>query len=95
MNLEEKARELGRFIGQSTEYQAVKRATDALYNDRDASTLLRQMEQLQRDAQQMIERGEQPTRVPAHWHPCLPARASTTCRCACVTSNARFPASPS
>ena len=61
MNLEEKARDLGRFIGQSNEYQAVKRATDALYNDRDASTLLRQMEQLQSDAQRMIERGEQPT----------------------------------
>ena len=58
--LEEKARELGRLIGQSAEYQAVKRASEALNGDREASTLLRQMEQLQLEAQRLIERGEQP-----------------------------------
>lgn len=59
--LEERARELGRIIGQSPEYQAVKRANEALNGDREAVTLLRQMEQIRRDAQQMIERGEEPT----------------------------------
>ena len=59
--LEDKAKELGRLIGQSSEYQAVKRANDALNDDRDAVTLLRQMEQIRLDAQRMIERGEQPT----------------------------------
>lgn len=59
--LEDKAKELGRIIGQSGEYQAVKRANDALNGDRDAVTLLRQMEQLRTEAQRMIERGEQPT----------------------------------
>lgn len=59
--LEEKAKELGRMIGQSSEYQAVKRANDALNGDRDAVALLRQMEQLRTQAQGMIERGEQPT----------------------------------
>lgn len=59
--LEDKAKELGRLIGQSTEYQAVKRANDSLNNDRDAVALLRQLEQLRADAQRMIERGEQPT----------------------------------
>jgi cell fate (sporulation/competence/biofilm development) regulator YlbF (YheA/YmcA/DUF963 family) len=59
--LEEKAKELGRLIGQSSEYQAVKRANEALNNDRDASSLLRQMEQIRVDAQRMIERGENPT----------------------------------
>jgi cell fate (sporulation/competence/biofilm development) regulator YlbF (YheA/YmcA/DUF963 family) len=59
--LEERARELGRIIGQSPEYQAVKRANEALNGDRDAVTLLRQMEQIRRDAQQMIERGQEPT----------------------------------
>lgn len=58
--MEEKARELGRMIGQSPEYQAVKRANDALGNDRDALALLKRMEQLRLDAQRMIERGEQP-----------------------------------
>lgn len=58
---EEKARDLGRSIGQMSEYQAVKRANEALGTDRDAVTLLRQMEQLRLDAQQMMERGQQPT----------------------------------
>ncbi|HEX5435985.1 MAG TPA: YlbF family regulator [Gemmatimonadaceae bacterium] len=58
--LEDKARELGRLVGQSGEYQAVKRASDALNEDREAVAVLRQMEQLRTDAQQMIERGEQP-----------------------------------
>lgn len=59
--LEEKARDLGRLIGQSSEYQAVKRANDALQADRDAVALLRQMEQIRLDAQRLIERGEEPT----------------------------------
>ncbi|MFL5574540.1 MAG: YlbF family regulator [Gemmatimonadaceae bacterium] len=59
--LEDKAVELGRMIGQSPEYQALKRANDALNNDRDAVALLRRMEQIRVDAQRMIERGEQPT----------------------------------
>ena len=59
--LEDKARELGRVIGQSSEYQAVKRSSDALNADRDAVTLLQQMEKIRTDAQQMIQRGEQPT----------------------------------
>ena len=61
MNIDEKATELGRLIGQSTEYQAVKRSNDALNGDREAVTLLRQMEQVRLDAQRMIERGENPT----------------------------------
>lgn len=59
--LEEKAKELGRMIGQSEEYKAVKRANDALNEDREAVTALRRMEELRVDAQRMIERGEQPT----------------------------------
>jgi cell fate (sporulation/competence/biofilm development) regulator YlbF (YheA/YmcA/DUF963 family) len=61
MTLEEKAVELGRMIGQSSEYQAVKRANEALNDDRDAVTTLQQMERVRQDAQQMIERGESPT----------------------------------
>lgn len=59
--LEDKARELGRVIGQSSEYQAVKRSSEALNADREAVTLLQQMEKIRTDAQQMIQRGEQPT----------------------------------
>ena len=59
--IEDKAKELGRIIGQSTEYQAVKRANDALGEDRDAVALLRRMEELRMEAQRLIERGERPT----------------------------------
>lgn len=59
--LDEKARELGRLIGQSAEYQAVKRANESLNGDRDAVALLRQMDQLRDQAQRMIESGENPT----------------------------------
>jgi cell fate (sporulation/competence/biofilm development) regulator YlbF (YheA/YmcA/DUF963 family) len=58
---EEKARELGRIIGQSKEYQELKRANDALGQDSQAVALLKQMEQLRATAQKMIERGERPT----------------------------------
>jgi cell fate (sporulation/competence/biofilm development) regulator YlbF (YheA/YmcA/DUF963 family) len=59
--IEDKAKELGRLIGQSPEYQAVKRANDALGQDAGAVALLRQMEQLRMSAQQMLQRGERPT----------------------------------
>ncbi len=59
--LEEKSRELGRLIGQSSEYQAVKRSNDALSEDPQAVAVLREMESLRTEAQAMIERGEQPT----------------------------------
>ena len=59
--LEDKAKELGRIIGQSPEYQAVKRSNEALNADREAVTLLQQMEVIRRDAQNMIEAGDNPT----------------------------------
>ncbi len=59
--LEEKARELGRVIGQSAEYQAVRKSSDLLNSDREAAAILQQMEKIRTDAQAMIQRGEQPT----------------------------------
>lgn len=38
--LNERATELGRIIGQSAEYQAVKRANSALNEDKEAMALL-------------------------------------------------------
>jgi len=61
MTLEEKARDLGRMIGQSSEYQTLRRANDALGADRDAVEMLRKMEQLRADADRMLDRGERPT----------------------------------
>ena len=59
--LQEKAQELGRLIGQSDEYKAVKRTSEALNEDKDAVALLERMERLRLDAQAMMDRGESPT----------------------------------
>ena len=39
----------------------MKRSSDALNGDREAVTILQQMEKIRMDAQQMIAKGEQPT----------------------------------
>ena len=59
--LSDKAQELGRLIGQSTEYQAVKRANDGVQADKEVIAALQRMDTLRNDAQDMIERGQQPT----------------------------------
>ena len=59
--LSEKANDLGRLIGQSAEYQAVKRANDALQEDRELLGALQRMEQLRTEAQRMLQQGQQPT----------------------------------
>ena len=59
--LEEKSKELGRLLGQSSEYQALKRTSEALNKDADAMALLQQMEKLRGDAQALIQKGEEPT----------------------------------
>ena len=59
--LQDKAIEMGRLIGQSAEYQAVKRANEALNEDRDVVTALQRMESLRRDAEALIQAGSSPT----------------------------------
>ena len=59
--LDHKAKELGRLIGQSDEYKALKRSNDGLGGDKEAVTMLRRMEELRQTAQQMIEGGQEPT----------------------------------
>lgn len=59
--LQDKAVELGRLIGQSSEYQAVKRANEALNDDRDVVVALQRMDALRHEAQHLIEQGQQPT----------------------------------
>jgi cell fate (sporulation/competence/biofilm development) regulator YlbF (YheA/YmcA/DUF963 family) len=59
--LTDRATELGRLIGQTAEYQAVKRANEALNQDQVAMDLLEKMEVLRLDAQKLIEKGESPT----------------------------------
>ena len=59
--LNERAVELGRLIGQSEEYKAVRRANDALSANPDAVALMRRMDQLRNEASNMLDGGEQPT----------------------------------
>ncbi len=59
--LHDRSVELGRLIGQSDEYKAVRRANDALGADKDAVVLLQRMEELRRKASDMMDGGEQPT----------------------------------
>lgn len=59
--LEDKARDLGRLIGQSAEYQAVKRASSALNEDKDSIALMRRMEEIRVDAERLMTGGESPT----------------------------------
>jgi cell fate (sporulation/competence/biofilm development) regulator YlbF (YheA/YmcA/DUF963 family) len=59
--LEDKAGELGRLIGQSDEYRAVKRTTETLNGDAEASSLLQTMERLRGEAEAMMKRGERPS----------------------------------
>ena len=58
--LEEKAKDLGRQVGQSPEYQALKRSNDLLTEDQKASSVLRRLSQLRSEAQEFMERGEDP-----------------------------------
>lgn len=59
--IEDKAKELGRLIGQSSEYKEVKRASDALNEDKDTVALLQKMEELRMGAQRMLQQGQRPT----------------------------------
>ncbi len=59
--LDTKAKELGRLLGQSDEYKALKRSNEGLGTDKEAVTMLRRMEELRHNAQQMIEQGREPT----------------------------------
>ena len=59
--ISDKATELGRLIGQSPEYQAVKRANDALREDAEALQMLERMEGLRQEAQRLMQQGQNPT----------------------------------
>jgi cell fate (sporulation/competence/biofilm development) regulator YlbF (YheA/YmcA/DUF963 family) len=59
--LNEKANDLGRLIGQSPEYQAVKRANESLQEDKELLSSLQRMDQLRTEAQGMLQHGQQPT----------------------------------
>ncbi|HKP29432.1 MAG TPA: YlbF family regulator [Gemmatimonadales bacterium] len=58
--LDDKALDLGRQIGQSPEYQALRRAETALRADQDAVSQLEKIQDLARQVDAAISRGELP-----------------------------------
>jgi cell fate (sporulation/competence/biofilm development) regulator YlbF (YheA/YmcA/DUF963 family) len=56
----DKAQELGRQIGQSAEYQALRRAESTLREDKDTVAKLDQIQTLARQVDQMVAGGQMP-----------------------------------
>jgi cell fate (sporulation/competence/biofilm development) regulator YlbF (YheA/YmcA/DUF963 family) len=56
----DKAQELGRQIGQSSEYQALRRAESSLREDKETVTKLDQIQTLARQVDQAIAQGQMP-----------------------------------
>lgn len=58
--LVDKARELGRTIGQTDEYKALQRARTAISEDRETVTLLNRLGELEREITTSLQRGQEP-----------------------------------
>jgi cell fate (sporulation/competence/biofilm development) regulator YlbF (YheA/YmcA/DUF963 family) len=56
----ERAKELGRVLGQSDEYKAVNRAKERLSNDREIVTQLNRLGELETEIARSLQRGEEP-----------------------------------
>jgi cell fate (sporulation/competence/biofilm development) regulator YlbF (YheA/YmcA/DUF963 family) len=56
----EKARDLGRLLGQTNEYQALQRAREQLANDREANRVLNRLGELEEDVARALEQGQAP-----------------------------------
>lgn len=60
--LEEKAEELGRVLGQTDEYKALRRATEALREDQAVQKVLAEAERLAQDIERVAQQGNEPTK---------------------------------
>ena len=56
----EKARELGRLLGQSDEYKALQRAKDRISNEREMVAQLNRLGELEVEIGRSLQRGEEP-----------------------------------
>jgi cell fate (sporulation/competence/biofilm development) regulator YlbF (YheA/YmcA/DUF963 family) len=61
----DKAQELGRMIGQSAEYQALRRAEASLREDKDTVAKLDQIQTLARKVDQVVSQGQMPDQATA------------------------------
>lgn len=58
--IEDKAQELGRLIGQASEYQALRRAEQLLHDDTEAQTRLETISRLTREFDELLAQGQSP-----------------------------------
>lgn len=56
----EKAREVGRLLGQTSEFKALKRARERVNGDRELVALLNQMARLESEIGRQLQQGETP-----------------------------------
>jgi cell fate (sporulation/competence/biofilm development) regulator YlbF (YheA/YmcA/DUF963 family) len=61
----DKAQELGRMIGQSTEYQALRRSEATLREDKETVAMLDQIQTLARQVDQQVSTGQMPDQATA------------------------------
>lgn len=59
-NVSEKARELGRLLSQTEEYRALHRAREAVDGDREVTSLLNRLVDLEDTVARSMQRGEEP-----------------------------------
>jgi cell fate (sporulation/competence/biofilm development) regulator YlbF (YheA/YmcA/DUF963 family) len=60
--LEEKAEDLGRVLGQTDEYKALRRATEVLREDQAVQKVLADAERLAQDIERVAQQGKEPTK---------------------------------
>ena len=60
--LEEKAEELGRLLGQTDEYKALRRATEGLREDQAVQQVLAEAERLAQEIERVAQQGKEPSK---------------------------------
>jgi cell fate (sporulation/competence/biofilm development) regulator YlbF (YheA/YmcA/DUF963 family) len=60
--LEEKAEDLGRVLGQTEEYKALRRATEALRDDPAVQKVLAEAERLAQEIERVAQQGKEPAK---------------------------------
>lgn len=66
--IDAKAQELGRLIGQATEYQALRRAEQALRDDSEAQKRLETISRLTREFDELVAQGQTPADADAQMY---------------------------
>jgi cell fate (sporulation/competence/biofilm development) regulator YlbF (YheA/YmcA/DUF963 family) len=60
--IEDKAEELGRLLGQTEEYKALRRASDRLREDAPVQKVIAEAERLAQDIERSAQQGQEPTK---------------------------------